>query len=216
MSPRAGADVSFTVVGWADDPGELVGRDGARPGDLVGVTGSLGGSAAGLAVVEGRAGAGRPQLGARLRARYAPRGRALPRAGRLHARGDARCSTSPTGWRPTPTISHAPVVWDRARARPAADRGRRRRGGRAARREPPAFAAPGGEDYELCFCAARRPRVSTPRSAGPGHLDRGVLAGDGHVSSTTPRTGSPATSTFLRHLPAVTALSARAAARAAA
>ena len=47
--------VSFTVVGWADDPGELVGRDGARPGDLVGVTGALGGAGAGLAVLDGRA-----------------------------------------------------------------------------------------------------------------------------------------------------------------
>jgi thiamine-monophosphate kinase len=76
--------VSVTVVGWADDPAELVGRDGARVGDLVGVTGTLGGAGAGLAVVEERA---HPRAAPSLRERYArpvPRleeGRALVSAG---------------------------------------------------------------------------------------------------------------------------------------
>jgi thiamine-monophosphate kinase len=147
--------VSFTVVGWVDDPGELVGRDGARPGDLVGVTGSLGGSAAGLAVVEGRAGTLRPQLAESLRGRYAtpcPRlaeGRALAGSGvsamldisdGLATDADHLARASGVAIElELAAVPLAPGV-----AEVASWLGE----------DPVAFAAQGGEDFELCFCTS--------------------------------------------------------------
>jgi thiamine-monophosphate kinase len=88
VTQAASLTVSFTVVGWADDPGCLVGRDGARPGDLVAVTGTLGGAGGGLAIVEGRASEpSDPAIRAALRERYArpaarlKAGQALAQAG---------------------------------------------------------------------------------------------------------------------------------------
>ena len=164
VSSSATLTLTATVVGWAADPGDLVGRDGARPGDLVAVTGALGGAGAGLALLEGRieaAAAGVPTgEAAQLHRRYArpePRlaaGRAL---GTLGATAlidisdgiatDARHLARRSG-----------VVIELAAAALPRD------GGVdavaiALGDDPARLAATAGEDYELCACvpaAARR------------------------------------------------------------
>jgi thiamine-monophosphate kinase len=146
--------LSFTVVGWAEDPGDLVGRDGAQPGDLVGVSGELGGAAAGLALLDGRIpDETAPSEAPALRLRYArpePRlveGRALA-AGGAHAMidlsdglaTDAGHVARRSEVRIELTLAALPLASGLAEV---ADR---------LGADPRRLAATGGDDYELCAC----------------------------------------------------------------
>ena len=158
--------LSFTVVGWTDDPGALVGRGGARPGDLVGVTGALGGSGAGLALLDDlpsgpgqlvAAGGGiiSSSIATGLRERYA---RPLPRLSAGHALAvsgasamidlsdglatDAAHIAAASDATLELLLATLPLLPGVAEVAAALGQ------------QPGVFATQAGEDYELCFCAA--------------------------------------------------------------
>jgi thiamine-monophosphate kinase len=184
--------VSATVVGWADREQQLIGRDGARPGDLVGVTGALGAAGAALALSHASAAAQEAagEHGAAVLARArAPQprlaeGRALGAAGASAMidlsdglAGDAAHIGRASGACVRVELARLPLADGVAEvcALPELALDARE------------LAASGGEDYELCFCAApgRRGQIeSALGSAGCAGVSwiGEVLAGTPGVS----------------------------------
>ena len=175
--------VSFTVVGWSDDPGALVGRDGARPGDLVCVTGSLGGAGAGLALLDERAVVADAPVAAALRRRYARPDPRFVEAQALAALG-ARAMIDISDGLATDAAHIARrsgVTLELSlRSLPLAD------GVETVAlqldADPYEFAATAGEDFELCVCMPSSVREATDAAGlGVSWVGR-VTEGPGRVS----------------------------------
>jgi thiamine-monophosphate kinase len=148
-----------TVVGWAESDQAPVYRSGAAAGDLVGVSGALGGAAAGLALMDGRlclAGPEAAHVLARAR-RPQPRleqGLALARAGAsamIDLSDGLATDAGHLGAASSVSleIDLSLLPLDLGVEQAAAQ----------LELEPWRLAACGGEDYELCFCAAPSARA---------------------------------------------------------
>ena len=193
VSRSATVTVTAAVVGWAGDPGELVGRDGAQPGDLVAVTGALGGAGAGLALLERRADAVArlsTDEAAQLHRRYA---RPEPRmaAGQLLSSLGATALIDVSDG----IATDARHVGVRSGVTLELETGRlpRDRGVDAVAAalgvEPGVFAATAGEDYELCVCvpAASRSLVEEAWTRlAPTPAGGLALTWIGHVTEPAP------------------------------
>ena len=145
--------LAVTVVGWAREEAEIVGRDGARPGDAIGVSGTLGASGAGLTLLEGAAPMDCTPHAAALVARHRrpePRheaGRALARAG-AHALIDLSDGLATDAAHLARASNVAlELDLDRLPLAPGVSEV-----AAACGLAPGAFAATAGEDYELCAC----------------------------------------------------------------
>jgi thiamine-monophosphate kinase len=171
--------VSFTVVGWAEDPGCLVGRDGAQPGDAVVVTGRLGGAGAGLALLDDRARL-EGETASALRERYSrpqPRFAAARRLAELGARAMIDISDGlATDAGHIAMCSEVGLEMSLA-ALPLNDGVEEV--ANQLHEDPPRFAATAGEDYELCACIPA-PALEAALASGATEVGR-VVAGAGRA-----------------------------------